>query len=137
MSENGRDLGLLQVWGLAQALAQGTAFRTSCGLVGKSVLDYPPGFRFGPAMGVSAEAGGDFVVAKPGYVVWSQPGGCSQVFTVAYWSADPLEFRWPDDRHWAWPELVEDAPVEVRRHQWLVRGLTEYRLPTDGRGVVG
>lgn len=135
MVSEGRDLGLLQVWGLAQALDQRTAFRTSCGLVGKSVLDYPPGFRFAPARGVTAEAGGDFVLAEPGYVVWSGAGVGGQVFTVAYWSAERLEFRWPDDRHWEWPELVEEAPVVVRRHQWLVRGLTEHRLPQERRGV--
>lgn len=135
MSDGGRNLGVLQVWGLAEALAEGEAFRTSCGLVGASVLDYPPGFRFGPATGVSAEAGGDFVLARPGYVVWSRAGGTGQAFTVAYWSVDPLERRWPVDRHWGWPELVEEAPVEVRRHQWLVRGLTEHPLPQMRRGV--
>lgn len=131
MGESETVLELTQgVWDLASALRLQQAFSTGCGLVGKSLLDYPGGFAFSGPVGVK---GGDaatteFLSSGPVYQVWSGPDG-ARLYTVA----------WRDwEGEWHLPELEDDAPVLVLRHQWLVRALTHPKLPVDpGEGVVG
>lgn len=131
MGETETVLELTQgVWDLACAMRRQTAFTTGCGLRGKSVLDYPGGFSFSGPVGVKGDDGATtfFLSTGPVYQVWSGPEG-ERLYTVA----------WRDwEGEWHVPELEDDAPELVRRHQWLVRALAHPGLPVaDGLGVVG
>lgn len=125
---SGLELG--KVFEVAALLRQQLAFTTACGLRGRSVLDYPGGFAFsGPVGAKNPDAATEFFLSTgPVYQVWSGPEG-ARLYTVA----------WRDwEGEWHTCTLDDDAPVEVRRHQWLVLALTHPRLPVDpGQGVVG
>lgn len=117
-----------EIWKLALLLHRRVAFRTEDGLLGRSVLDYPPGFEFGDPGLESGELGaGWFQKSQPSFVVWSQAGVGGAVHTVAWWSER--------QGRWCMPTLPQEVPDAVREHQWLVRVLS---LPIPGaRGVVG
>lgn len=123
------DTGLStsDVWELVDVCARRMAsFTTADGLVARSVLDYPGGFRFGDPVGVVATQVDQFRHAEPVYVVWSHGGPDGAAYTVAYYSASY--------RLWVYPRLAASAPGAVREHQWLVRALTHLSLP-GVRGV--
>lgn len=113
-------LSTQDVWTLVEVVGQREAFTTACGMVGRSVLDYPPGFEFGPPAGLLAGDGATrwFLAMKPSFVVWSHGGSDGKTYTIGAYSEV--------EQGWFHPSLAEDAPVEVRRHQWLMRML---RLP--------
>lgn len=118
---------LAEVMRLGQVCAvRMEAFASECGLVGKNVLDYPGGFRFSTAVGVREQEAQRFVERDPSYVVWSHTGRRGSSYTVAYWARSP--------RAWFYPQLVQDAPLEARRHQWLLSCLTSRPMPMPVRG---
>lgn len=118
-------VALGDVWLLTEAwLVRREAFATACGMVGKSLLDYPGGFRFGPPKGVRQAEVRWFQERSPGYVVWSHTGRTGATYTVAYWSATR--------EVWVFPELVDDASPEAHRHQWLLRALASRPVPEWG-----
>lgn len=125
-----QDTGLstADVWKLADVCARRmVAFTTADGLVARSVLDYPGGFRFAAPAGVVASQVDQFLNADPSYVLWSHAGADGCTYTVAYYSSSY--------RLWVYPRLAASAPVAVRRHQWLVRALTAMSFPEPGKGV--
>lgn len=128
-SREASGLDLTDALKLAGLLTDRLALDTKDGLRAKSVLDYPPGFRFGEPRGVIASQVEQFLAAEPSYVVWSHHEATGRTFTVAYWS--------DSYRMWVLPYLVYDAPQEVRVHQWLVRALTHQRMPSEQGPVVG
>jgi len=125
-----RDTGLstMDVWTLVELVEERRAFSTACGMTGRSVLDYPGGFQFGDPVGLSSGESGArwFHAMKPSFVVWSSSGVSGRTYTIAWWS--DLE------KTWNHPSLARDAPVEVRRHQWLMRVLT-FPMPAMREGV--
>lgn len=124
------DTGLstADVWKLVDVCARRmVAFTTVDGLVARSVLDYPGGFRFAAPPGVVATQVDQFLNADPAYVVWSHAGADGRAYTVAYYSGSY--------RLWVYPRLVAAAPAAVRQHQWLVRALTTLPVPGMDRGV--
>lgn len=123
-------LSTQDVWALVEVVRERRAFTTACGLVGRSVLDYPPGFEFGDPVGLLSGEGATrwFRVMKPSFVAWSHGGPDGRTYTVAWWSQT--------EGTWNHPTLARDAPVEVRRHQWLMRVLG-FPLPESGKGVDG
>lgn len=115
-------------WRLVEIIVRNQeAFVTADGLVGRSILDYPPGFRFAPPRGVDQHAMRRHRTDEPAYVLWAYgPDEGASPYTVAWWG---------EARGWFIPGLVTVAPIEVRRHQWLVRSLTMYPLPEMRAGV--
>jgi hypothetical protein len=122
------DLSVLPVWNLVEIVREREAFTTACGMVGRSILDYPGGHRFGDPVGLRSGAEGvaRFHAMDPAFVVWSHGGVSGRTYTVAWWSQVGQD--------WSFPSLADDAPVEVRRHQWLMRVLT-FPLPEMRKGV--
>lgn len=121
-------LSTLDVWTLVEIVEERRAFRTACGMTGRSVLDYPGGFTFGDPVGLSSGESGVrwFHAMEPSFVVWSSAGVSGRVYTIAWWSER--------EQQWNHPTLAVDAPVEVRRHQWLMRVLT-FPMPQMREGV--
>lgn len=124
-------LDLDQVWTLTELMRHRVAFDTACGMRGRSVLDYPPGFRFGDPRRLSSGESGVrwFHAMEPSYEVWSHAAD-GRVFTIGWYSDKEKAFNIPN---------LDDPPVEVVRHQWLLRALTMHvELPAaEGKGVVG
>lgn len=123
-------LGLSQMWELVELMRERRAFDTACGMRGRSVLDYPPGFRFGDPRGLSSGEAGVrwFHAMEPSYEVWSRAAD-DRVFTIGWYSDKERAFNIPN---------LEDPPVDVVRHQWLLRALTMHvELPGAEGGVVG
>jgi hypothetical protein len=123
-------ISLESVFRLAELLTDRVGFDAPEGLRGKSILDYPGRFRFGPPSGVMPSQVDEFMVADPVYVVWSHDESGGETYTVGYWSQGY--------GMWVFPRLVAGAPGRVMRHQWALRALLERPLPDEqGRGVVG
>lgn len=124
-------MDLEQVWTLTELLRCKVAFDTQCGMRGRSVLDYPGGFRFADPRGLASGDAGVrwFHHMQPSYQVWSRAKD-GTVFTIGWYSDLESAFNIPS---------LLAAPVEVQRHQWLLRALTMHvALPSaDGLGVVG
>jgi hypothetical protein len=121
-------LSTQDVWTLVEIVKEREAFRTACGMTGRSVLDYPGGFKFGDPVGLLSGVSGTrwFHAMEPSFVVWSDGGLSGRTYTIAWYSE--LE------KGWNHPSLARDAPVEVRRHQWLMRVLT-FPMPDTRLGV--
>lgn len=120
-------LDLEGVWELVGMLHRQEGFITRDGLTAKSLLDYPGGFRFsGPRGAKRPEAAEEFFLStEPVYVLWSTGGGV-RPYTVGWQGKDG---------EWHSMTLDEEAPEQVRRHQWLVRVLTMPGL--EWKGVAG
>lgn len=120
-------LPLVGVWKFAEVIVrEREAFTTDDGLVGRSVLDYPGGFRFASPRGVTEAFFQSHHMDAPDYTIWSYGGLSRRAYTVA-WHGETCG--------WVIPDLVQDAPIEVRHHQWFVRALTAFPLPEMRKGV--
>lgn len=129
-AEAGQALSLEGMFRLAELLVQRQGFDEVDGMRGKSVLDYPGGFRFGVPSGVHDSQVEQFLAADPAYVVWSHDADAGATFTVAYWSESYAL--------WVFPRLLPAASARVRRHQWALRALLTKGLPgREQEGVVG
>lgn len=126
--EQDRGISLEETFHLAELLRERRGFDTVDGMRGKSVLDYPGGFKFGPPRGVTESQVEQFLAAEPAYVVWSHDADQGATYTVAYWSQG-YEL-------WVFPTLVPGAPARVLAHQWALRALLSHRLPVE-KGVAG
>jgi hypothetical protein len=117
------------VWELVEVLRDKEAFSTSCGMTGRSVLDYPGGFRFTePPINVTDEYANAW--GRPGvdvtYKVWSQHG--SMTYTIAWFASSSLLEDWIVPR-------LHTAPTEVQWHQWLIYQIVRSRHPALPLGL--